>query len=420
MNPNFLDFEQPIAELEDKLRGLTAAGHDNAIDVDDEVGKLRSKLRIKTAEIFRDLTPWQVTQLSRHPGRPYTNDYVAVICDEFHELAGDRMYSDDAAIVGGLARIIGRPVMVIGHQKGRDIKSKVRRNFGMPRPEGYRKALRLMQMAERFGLPILTFIDTPGAYPGVGAEERGQSEAIARNLEVMAELKVPIVCTVIGEGGSGGALAIGVGDRVNMLQYSTYSVISPEGCASILWKNAGRAKDAAEALGLTAPRLKELGLIDKIIREPTGGAHRNPRSMAIRLKAVLLNQLDELQALTVDTLSAFSSRGPTRIGGFKPDIAAPGQVVTAALGKGSEFASDPRLTARLHPSGCYVTIQGTSMATPFVAGLVALLLEQEPTLTPADVQQRLRTTARRDASTGPVWNPRYGWGKLDAATILSR
>ncbi|MGH8191995.1 MAG: acetyl-CoA carboxylase carboxyl transferase subunit alpha [Rhodanobacteraceae bacterium] len=302
MNPNFLDFEQPIAELEDKLRGLTTAGRDSAIDVDDEVGKLRSKLRIKTAEIFKDLTPWQVTQLSRHPGRPYTYDYVAVICDEFHELAGDRMYSDDAAIAGGLARIIGRPVMVIGHQKGRDIKSKVRRNFGMPRPEGYRKALRLMQMAERFGLPILTFIDTPGAYPGVGAEERGQSEAIARNLEVMAELKVPIVCTVIGEGGSGGALAIGVGDRVNMLQYSTYSVITPEGCASILWKNAGRARDAAEAMGMTAPRLLELGLIDKMIREPTGGAHRNPRSMAIRLKAVLLNQLDELTALPVDAL----------------------------------------------------------------------------------------------------------------------
>ncbi|MGN6790577.1 MAG: acetyl-CoA carboxylase carboxyltransferase subunit alpha [Rhodanobacteraceae bacterium] len=302
MNPNFLDFEQPIAELEDKLRELTAAGRDNAIDVDDEVGKLRAKLRSKTAEIFRDLSPWQITQLSRHPGRPYTSDYVAVISDEFHELAGDRMYADDAAIVGGLARIIGRPVMVIGHQKGRDIKSKVRRNFGMPRPEGYRKALRLMQMAERFGLPILTFIDTPGAYPGVGAEERGQSEAIARTLEEMAELKVPIVCTVIGEGGSGGALAIGVGDRVNMLQYSTYSVISPEGCASILWKNAGRAKDAAEALGLTAPRLKELGLIDKIIREPTGGAHRNPRSMAIRLKAVLVNQLDELQGLPVEEL----------------------------------------------------------------------------------------------------------------------
>ena len=302
MNPNFLDFEQPIAELEDKLRELTNAGRDTAIDVDDEVGKLRSKLRSKTAEIFRDLTPWQVTQMSRHPGRPYTKDYVAVMCDEFHELAGDRMYADDAAIVGGLARIVGRPVMVIGHQKGRDIKSKVRRNFGMPRPEGYRKALRLMQMAERFDLPIITFIDTPGAYPGVGAEERGQSEAIARNLEEMAGLKVPVVCTVIGEGGSGGALAIGVGDRVNMLQYSTYSVISPEGCASILWKNAGRARDAAEALGLTAPRLKELGLIDKIIREPTGGAHRNPRSMAIRLKAVLLKQLDELQALPVTQL----------------------------------------------------------------------------------------------------------------------
>jgi acetyl-CoA carboxylase carboxyl transferase subunit alpha len=302
MNPNFLDFEQPIAELEDKLRELTAVGHDNAIDVDDEVAKLRSKLRVKTAEIFRDLTPWQITQLSRHPGRPYTKDYIAVICDEFHELAGERKHADDAAIVGGLARIVGRPVMVHGHQKGRDIKSKVRRNFGMPRPEGYRKALRLLEMAERFKLPVLTFIDTPGAYPGVGAEERGQSEAIAHNLEVMAGLKVPVVCTVIGEGGSGGALGIGVGDRVNMLQYSTYSVISPEGCASILWKNAGRAKDAAEALSLTAPRLKELGLIDKILREPTGGAHRNPRSMAIRLKAVLLNELDELQALPVDEL----------------------------------------------------------------------------------------------------------------------
>ena len=302
MNPNFLDFEQPIAELEDKLRELTAVGHDNAIDVDDEVAKLHAKLRTKTAEIFRDLTPWQITQLSRHPGRPYTKDYIAVICDEFHELAGDRMYADDAAIVGGLARIVGRPVMVIGHQKGRDIKSKVRRNFGMPRPEGYRKALRLLEMAERFKLPVLTFIDTPGAYPGVGAEERGQSEAIARNLETMAGLKVPIVCTVIGEGGSGGALGIGVGDRVNMLQYSTYSVISPEGCASILWKSADKVKDAAEALGMTAPRLLELGLIDKLIREPLGGAHRNPRSMAIRLKAVLLNQLDELQAMPVPDL----------------------------------------------------------------------------------------------------------------------
>jgi acetyl-CoA carboxylase carboxyl transferase subunit alpha len=302
MNPNFLDFEQPIAELEDKLRELTAAGHDNALDVDAEVGKLRGKLRIKTAEIFRNLSSWQVSQLSRHPGRPYTTDYIAVMCDEFHGLAGDRMYADDEAIVGGLARIVGRPVVVIGHQKGRDIKSKVRRNFGMPRPEGYRKALRLMKMAERFGLPLLTLIDTPGAYPGVGAEERGQSEAIARNLLEMAELKVPIICTVIGEGGSGGALAIGVGDRTNMLQYSTYSVISPEGCASILWKSADKVKDAAEALGMTAPRLFELGLVDKVVREPLGGAHRNPRSMAIRLKAVLLKQLDELQAMPVPDL----------------------------------------------------------------------------------------------------------------------
>jgi acetyl-CoA carboxylase carboxyl transferase subunit alpha len=302
MDRNFLDFEQPIAELEHKLRDLTDAGHDHALDVDDEVGKLRNKLRVRTAEIFRNLTPWQITQLSRHPARPYTNDYIDLICDEFHELAGDRMYADDAALVGGLARLAGDPIMVIGHQKARDTKSKVRRNFGMPRPEGYRKALRLMRTAERFRLPLLTFIDTPGAYPGVGAEEHGQSEAIARNLEEMAELKVPIVCTVIGEGGSGGALAIGIGDRVNMLQYATYSVISPEGCASILWKDAGRARDAADALGLTAPRLKELGLIDKIIREPTGGAHRNPRSMAIRLKAVLRNQLDALRPLPVAEL----------------------------------------------------------------------------------------------------------------------
>jgi acetyl-CoA carboxylase carboxyl transferase subunit alpha len=259
-------------------------------------------VKVKTADIFRNLNSWQTTQLSRHPARPYTLDYIGVICEEFHELAGDRMYAEDAAIVGGLGRINGRPVAIIGHQKGRDTKTKVRRNFGMPRPEGYRKALRLMKMAERFGLPLLTLIDTPGAYPGVGAEERGQSEAIARNLLEMAELKVPIVCTVIGEGGSGGALAIGVGDRTNMLQYSTYSVISPEGCASILWKSPDKVKDAAEALGMTAPRLLELGLIDKVIREPLGGAHRNPRSMAVRLKAVLLNQLDELAAMPVTDL----------------------------------------------------------------------------------------------------------------------
>ncbi|MGH8091183.1 MAG: acetyl-CoA carboxylase carboxyltransferase subunit alpha, partial [Rudaea sp.] len=248
MNPNFLDFEQPIAELEGKIQELRHASHGQAFNIDDEVRKLRDKLKRKTAEIFKDLTPWQIAQVARHPARPYTLDYVQTICEEFHELAGDRTYADDAAIVGGLARMDGRALMVIGQQKGRDTKTKIRRNFGMPRPEGYRKALRLMQMAERFGLPILTFIDTPGAYPGVGAEERGQSEAIARNLLEMSQLRVPIVCTVIGEGGSGGALAIGVGDRTVMLQYSTYSVITPEGCASILWKSTEKAKDAADAL----------------------------------------------------------------------------------------------------------------------------------------------------------------------------
>ncbi|MEV8522424.1 acetyl-CoA carboxylase carboxyl transferase subunit alpha [Dyella marensis] len=302
MNPNFLDFEQPIAELEAKIEELRHASHGQAFNIEDEVVRLREKLKIKTAEIFRNLSSWQITQLSRHPARPYTLDYISVICEEFHELAGDRAYADDAAIVGGIGRINGRSVVIIGHQKARDTKGKVRRNFGMPRPEGYRKALRLMKLAERFKLPLLTLIDTPGAYPGVGAEERGQSEAIARNLLEMADLRVPIVCTVIGEGGSGGALAIGVGDRTVMLQYSTYSVISPEGCASILWKSADKAKDAAEALGLTAPRLLELGLIDKLVREPLGGAHRNPHSMAVRLKAVLLNQLDELEALPIDEL----------------------------------------------------------------------------------------------------------------------
>jgi len=302
MNPNFLDFEQPIAELEAKIEELRHASHGQAFNIEDEVVRLREKLKIKTAEIFRNLSSWQITQLSRHPARPYTLDYISVICEEFHELAGDRAYADDAAIVGGIGRINSRSVVIIGHQKARDTKGKVRRNFGMPRPEGYRKALRLMKLAERFKLPLLTLIDTPGAYPGVGAEERGQSEAIARNLLEMADLRVPIVCTVIGEGGSGGALAIGVGDRTVMLQYSTYSVISPEGCASILWKSADKAKDAAEALGLTAPRLLELGLIDKLVREPLGGAHRNPHSMAVRLKAVLLNQLDELEALPIDEL----------------------------------------------------------------------------------------------------------------------
>jgi len=302
MNPNYLDFEQPIADLEAKIQELRQASTGPAVNVDAEVHALQDKLRKRTAHIFRDLAPWQVSQLARHPSRPYTNDYIRVICDEFQELAGDRAYADDAAIVGGLARIDGRSMVVIGHQKGRDTKSKVRRNFGMPRPEGYRKALRLMKLAERFKLPLLTFIDTPGAYPGIGAEERGQSEAIARNLLEMAELRTPIICTVIGEGGSGGALAIGVGDVTNMLEYSTYSVISPEGCASILWKSADKARDAAEQLGLTAPRLKELGLVDKVIREPIGGAHRNPAQMAKRLKAVLLNELDVLDAIPMDEL----------------------------------------------------------------------------------------------------------------------
>ena len=302
MNPNYLDFEQPIADLEAKIQELRNASTGPAVNVDAEVKALQDKLRIRTAQIFRDLTPWQVSQMSRHPQRPYTLDYVQIICDEFQELAGDRAFADDKAIVGGLARIDGRAVVVIGHQKGRDTREKVRRNFGMPKPEGYRKALRLMKLAERFGLPILTFIDTPGAWPGIDAEERGQSEAIARNLMEMAELKVPIVCTVIGEGGSGGALAIGVGDATIMLEYSTYSVISPEGCASILWKDAGKAKDAAEQLGLTARRLKELGLVDKVVREPTGGAHRNPRQMARRLKAVLINELDALEQLPVEQL----------------------------------------------------------------------------------------------------------------------
>ena len=302
MNPNYLDFEQPIADLETRLRELRQASSGSAVNIDAEVRALQEKLRKRTATIFRDLTPWQVSQLSRHPQRPYTLDYLKLICEEFQELAGDRAFADDPAIVGGLARINGRPVVVVGHEKGRDTKSKVRRNFGMPKPEGYRKALRLFKLAERFGLPILTFIDTPGAWPGIDAEERGQSEAIARNLLEMAELRVPVICTVIGEGGSGGALAIGVGDRTIMLEYSTYSVISPEGCASILWRDAGKAKDAAEQLGMTAKRLCALGLVDKVVREPTGGAHRNPAQMAKRLKAVLLNELDGLAGVPVEDL----------------------------------------------------------------------------------------------------------------------
>ena len=302
MNMNFLEFEQPIAELEAKIEELRYVGDDAEINIGDEIARLQAKSKSLTESIFSNLSSWQVSQLARHPQRPYTQDYIDRLFTEFEELHGDRAYADDPSIIGGVARLDGRPVMVIGQQKGRDTKEKVHRNFGMPRPEGYRKALRLMQMAERFKLPIVTFIDTPGAYPGVGAEERGQSEAIARNLLEMSRLRTPIVCTVIGEGGSGGALAIGVGDRVMMLQYSTYSVISPEGCASILWKSAERAADAAEALGITSARLKELGLIDQIIAEPLGGAHRDIDVMALNLREALLHNLDELAGLTLDDL----------------------------------------------------------------------------------------------------------------------
>ncbi|MDH2397629.1 acetyl-CoA carboxylase carboxyl transferase subunit alpha [Providencia rettgeri] len=305
MSLDFLDFEQPIAELEAKIDSLTAVSRqDNNLEVnlDEEVARLREKSVELTRKIFSDLGAWQIAKLARHPRRPYTLDYISRIFTDFQELAGDRAYADDKAIVGGMARLDGRPVMIIGHQKGRETKEKIRRNFGMPAPEGYRKALRLMELAERFNLPIITFIDTPGAYPGVGAEERGQSEAIARNLREMSRLSVPVICTVIGEGGSGGALAIGVGDKVNMLQYSTYSVISPEGCASILWKSADKAPLAAEAMGITAPRLKELKLIDNVIPEPLGGAHRNYDEIAEQLKARLTEDLDELELLDAEAL----------------------------------------------------------------------------------------------------------------------
>ena len=302
MDMNFLEFEQPIAELEAKIEELRYVGDDSEINISDEIKRLQDKSRSLTESIFGSLDAWQVSQLARHPQRPYTLDYIERIFDDFEELHGDRAYADDQAIVGGIGRIDDRPVMIIGQQKGRDTREKIKRNFGMPRPEGYRKALRLMEMAERFSLPVLTFIDTPGAYPGIGAEERGQSEAIARNLFVLADLKTPIICTVIGEGGSGGALAIGVGDRLNMLQYSTYSVISPEGCASILWKSAEKAADAAEAMGITAERLKELKLIDAIIPEPLGGAHRDMDAMARTLKHSLLESLDTISRVPIDRL----------------------------------------------------------------------------------------------------------------------
>lgn len=304
MSLNYLDFELPIAELEakiDELQNISRAGELD-LELEEEVSKLKEKSAKQKEEIFSNLGAWQVSQLARHPLRPYTRDYIERIFTEFDEFAGDRTFANDPAILGGVARLDGEPVMVIGQQKGRDTAEKIKRNFGMPKPEGYRKALRLMEMAERFKMPIMTFIDTPGAYPGVGAEERGQSEAIARNLKVMAALKVPTICTVIGEGGSGGALAIGVGDRVNMLQYSTYSVISPEGCASILWKSADKAPLAADAMGVTAERVKELDLINNLVDEPLGGAHRNYDAMARNLKDRLKRDLADLQALSLEDM----------------------------------------------------------------------------------------------------------------------
>jgi len=301
---NYLDFEQPIADLESKIDELRFVQDDSAVDISEEIERLQKKTESLLKDIYAKLTPWQVSQLARHPQRPYTLDYVADIFTDFHELHGDRSFSDDLSIVGGLARFNGHSVMVIGHQKGRDTKERALRNFGMSKPEGYRKALRLMKLAEKFGLPVFTFVDTPGAYPGIDAEERGQSEAIGHNLFEMSQLKVPIISTIIGEGGSGGALAIAVADHVLMLQYSTYSVISPEGCASILFRSADRAPEAAEALGLTAHRLKALGLIDKIVSEPLGGAHRNPKQMATFLKRALADSLRQFQGMSVNALMA--------------------------------------------------------------------------------------------------------------------
>lgn len=302
MDLKFLDFEQPIAELEAKIDELRYVGDDSEINISDEISRLKAKSEALTRSIFSSLSAWQVAQLARHPMRPYTLDYLAAISPDFQEMHGDRMYADDPAMIAGLGRLEDKPVVYVGQQKGRDTKERVRRNYGMPKPEGYRKALRLFEFAEKFQLPVVTFIDTPGAYPGIGAEERGQSEAIARNLFVMARLKTPIISVVIGEGGSGGALAIGIADRVIMLEYSVYSVISPEGCASILWKSADKAETAAEAMGITAPRLRELGLIDEVIREPLGGAHRDPERTTASVQRALASHLRDLEALDLNEL----------------------------------------------------------------------------------------------------------------------
>ena len=317
MDLKFLDFEQPIAELEAKIEELRFVGDDSEININEEVARLRGKSEALTKSIFAKLSAWQVAQVARHPMRPYTQDYLEFIAPDFQELHGDRMYADDPAIVGGIGRIDGRPVMFIGHQKGRDTKERVRRNYGMPKPEGYRKAQRLMRLAERYSLPIVTLIDTPGAYPGVGAEERGQSEAIAYSLFLMAGLKTPIISVVIGEGGSGGALAIGVGDRLLMMQYAVYSVISPEGCASILWKSAEKAQDAAEAMRITAESLSDFGLVDEVLPEPLGGAHRNPGQAAEVIRNAIIKNLDELDQLSVEQLLENRQRRLASFGQFK-------------------------------------------------------------------------------------------------------
>ena len=317
MDMTFLDFEQPIAELEAKIEELRYVGDDSEININDEVARLKAKSESLTKNIFAKLSPWQIARVARHESRPYTLDYLAMIVPDFQELHGDRMYADDPAIVGGVGRIDGRSVMFIGHQKGRDTKERVRRNYGMPKPEGYRKAQRLMRMAEKFSMPVVTFIDTPGAYPGVGAEERGQSEAIAYSLYLMARLRTPIISVVIGEGGSGGALAIGVGDRLIMLQYSIYSVISPEGCASILWKSADKAEDAAEAMRITASSLNDFGLVDEVLEEPLGGAHRNPKEAAEVIRNALLKNLDELDQSSTEQLLEERQRRLSSFGQFK-------------------------------------------------------------------------------------------------------
>jgi acetyl-CoA carboxylase carboxyl transferase subunit alpha len=320
MDLKFLDFEQPIVELEAKIEELRNVEFDNDINISDALKQLEDKCQIMTQDIFSNLSDWQMSQISRHPGRPYTLDYIDLMFTDFHELHGDRTYADDPAIICGLARLEGQPVMLIGHQKGRDTKEKIYRNFGMPRPEGYRKALRVMKLAERFDLPVICLIDTPGAYPGIGAEERGQSEAIARNLFEMAKLRTPIINVIIGEGGSGGALAIGVGDRLIMLEYSTYAVISPEGCASILWKSAEKAKLAAEAMGLTSDRIREQGLVDEVVREPLGGGHRDFQKTALNLRETLLRHLQELKKDNIDDLLAKRYHRIMAFGSYSEEI----------------------------------------------------------------------------------------------------